>query len=390
MRRVFVPLLALLICGAAAPDQGGTLAERYERARATLEQERQNELEMRATRDQLAEEAETLQQRLITNAARVQELEAASIATAEEIAVLTAREAERSVQFDQDREAVGQLLAVIQRLDADEPPALVVRSDDSLAAARGAMMLGTLLPPVYERAAVLGRQLRELVDTRRDLEAKNQQAREEAVALNAARGELASLLEQKRSETAIANTRLGEIVALTEEAAQETSDLRTLLDRIAGLRAQAGPEEGMVVVGPNGGNAGLARGSLLPPVVGTSFAGDSAGPGRTPGTVGALGLWFDAAGSAQAVAPADSEVIFAGAYQKFGQVLILELAGGYHLLLSGFDRIDVQIGDLVLAGEPVGALPEGGAAQLYMELRRNNLTVDPAPWMSAELRKASR
>lgn len=390
MKRLLVPLFAFLVFVAAAPDQGGTLAERYERARATLEEERQNEIEMRATRDQLAGEAETLQQRLVANAARVQELEAASADTAAEIAELVAREMELSARFDQDREAVGQLLAVLQRLDADEPPALVVHSDDSLAAARGAMMLGTLLPPVYERAAILGRQLRELAQTRRDLEAKNQQAREEAAELTEARGELAALLDRKRAETAAAESRLQEIASLTEEAARQTGDLRSLLDRIAELRAQGGPDEGMVVIGPDGAGTGLERGSLIRPVVGSAVAGDSAGPGRTPGTVGALGLWFEAAGGAQAVAPADSEVIFAGAYQKFGQVLILELTGGYHLLLSGFDRIDVQIGDLVLAGEPVGVLPGGEAAQLYMELRRNNQTIDPAPWMSAELRKASR
>jgi septal ring factor EnvC (AmiA/AmiB activator) len=65
------------------------------------------------------------------------------------------------------------------------------------------------------------------------------------------------------------------------------------------------------------------------------------------------------------------------------------MAGGYHLLMAGFSRIDVRIGDLVLAGEPVGILPEGTASQLYVELRRDNRTIDPAPWMSAELRKAS-
>jgi len=69
--------------------------------------------------------------------------------------------------------------------------------------------------------------------------------------------------------------------------------------------------------------------------------------------------------------------------------LILEILGGYHLTLAGLGRIDVHIGDLVLAGEPVGVLPNGNAARLYMELRRNGQTVDLAPWMSAELRKAN-
>ena len=390
MMRFVAPLVALVLLSAAAPDQGGTLAERYEGARATLERERANEAQIRETRDQLAGEAQTLQQRLISNAERVQELEAAYGATAEEIAVLTEREKELSAQFDEDRAVVGHLLAVIQRLDADEPPALVLRSDDSLAAARGTMMLGAMLPPVYEQAAMLGRQLRSLGEARSALETKNLQAREEALALNAAREELGALLAERRQQASIAQARFVEITAITEEAARQTNDLKSLLDRIALLRTQSGPEGGMTVVAADGSSGVLRRGSLVRPVIGAAVSGDPAGPGRTPGIAGPQGMWFQANGQAQAVAPADSEVIFAGAYQNFGQVLILEMAGGYHLLLAGFGRIDVQIGDLVLAGEPVGVLPQGEAAQLYLELRRNSQTMDPAPWMSAEFRKASR
>ena len=390
MMRLAAPLMALLLLGAAAPDQEGTLTERYERARATLERERATEAQIRETRDQLAGEAQSLQERLIANAERVQELELSYRTTADEIVVLTERETELSAQFENDRAVVGHLLAVIQRLDADEPPALILRSDDSLAAARGTMMLGAMLPPVYEQAAALGRQLRSLNEARSALEAKNLQASMEAQALVAAREELGVLLAERRREASIAQEKFVEITAITEEAARQTNDLKSLLERIAVLRAQNGQENGMTVVTADGSSGTLRRGSLIRPVIGTAVSGDPAGPGRTPGTAGPQGLWFQAKGEAQAIAPADSEVVFAGGYQNFGQVLILELAGGYHLLLAGFGRIDVRIGDLVLAGEPVGVLPEGEAAQLYLELRRNSQTMDPAPWMSAEFREASR
>ena len=385
MMRFVIPVFAFLIFSAASPDQGGTLDERYERARTTLEQERAVEEQLRETRDQLEAEAQTLQERLVADAQRVQELEVAFNATSEEIVLLVSREVELAVQFDEDRETVGHLLAVIQRLNADEAPALVVRSNDLLAAARGAMMLGAMLPPVYEQVAVLGRQLRALNETRAALETKNQQAREEALALDAARGELSALLARRRQQADLTETKLVEISAITEAVARQTSDLKSLLDRIALLRTQNGLDSRMTVVTPAGDSKGLQRGSLIQPVVGTAVSGDSAGLGRTPGTIGPQGLWFEANGAAQAVTPTDSEVVFAGAYQNFGQVLILEMAGGYHLLLAGFGRIDVQIGDLVLAGEPVGVLPDGEVAWLYLELRHNNQTMDPAPWMSAEL-----
>ena len=351
MKRAAAAAVCLVMLAAAAPgqapDAGGTLAERYERARAMLEEQRAEEMATRETRDRLAGEAQSLRERLVANAARVQQLEAAYAATSSQIDELRAHESALAAAFERDRARVARLLAVIQRLDADAPPALVVRSDDSLAAARGAMLLGSMLPPVYEQAAALGRQLRALAAARSELQAKSAEARNEAIALNAARRELSALLARRSREASEAETRLLEIHTLTEEAARETGDLASLLERIAQLRAQAGPGQTMVVVtAQSGAGSALRLGTLIWPVAGTFQAGDPAGPGRTPGINAPQGLWFEAGGAAQAVAPADSEVVFAGDYQKFGQVLILEIAGGYHLLLAGFGRIDVGIGDL--------------------------------------------
>lgn len=403
MRRIAVCVLCLLMSAAPALSApaprgaqvapGGTLDQRYERARRALDAQRASEEEARAAHEVLAREAEALRQKLVANAARVQQLEAAFAETEEEIAGLDRKERELSASLRQDRERVGRLLAMLQRLDADQPPALALRPDDSLSAARGAMLLGSMLPPVYREATSLRQRLASLSQTRAELESKNAQARREADALSAARGELATLLASRSEAASATQEKLDQLHAITEEIARQTTDLKALIDRIASLRAEVRPREGVVVVTPKQAlapkaQAGpLKRGSLLRPVVGTAVPGDSAGPGRTPGAEG-MGLWFETAGSAQAVAPADSEVVFAGAYQKFGQVLILEMPGGYHLLLAGLDRIDVHIGDSVLAGEPVGVVPGGSTARLYLELRRNGQTVDPVPWMSAELRKA--
>src|SRR5258705_8067376 len=144
-----------------------------------------------------------------------------------------------------------------------------------------------------------------------------------------------------------------------------------------GARGEFG--KGMPGVTPkNRGSATRGRTSLRLPVWVAAIRGYPAGPGRTPGVGGPQGLWFEASGSAQAVAPGDSEVVFAGVYQNLGQVLILELVGGYHLTLAGLGRIDVHIGDLVLAGEPAGGLPDGKAGRRFTGLGRNGQTVEPA------------
>ncbi len=52
--------------------------------------------------------------------------------------------------------------------------------------------------------------------------------------------------------------------------------------------------------------------------------------------------------------------------------------GEYHSLLAGFGKIDVNIGQSVMAGEPIGSLKQrGDAAELYFELRRNGNPIDP-------------
>jgi septal ring factor EnvC (AmiA/AmiB activator) len=387
---LFISLLCAVSSAAFAASEGGSLADRYQRALRELEVNRLNENQTKAERDRLAGEAQNLQTRLIANAAKVQELEAAYESTQGELKELSAKERVLLSDLDRDRDRVAHLLAVLQRLYSDKPPALALRPDDSLAAARGTMQLGVMLPPVYEQVAELDRSLKTLTATQAALKAKADDAQREAAELTSSRAELDKLLQQRNSETVAAEAKLAGVRAVTETVAKQTQSLKTLIDRIATLRASAGSSRGMTVVSARNSNAGtLQRGSLRVPVIGSAEPGDPAGPGLTPGVNRPQGLWFSSRGLAQAVAPGDSEVVFAGSYQNLGLVLILEMLGGYHLTLAGLGRIDVHIGDLVLAGEPVGVLPGGNAARLYLELRRNGQTVDPAPWMSAELRKAN-
>jgi septal ring factor EnvC (AmiA/AmiB activator) len=377
---------------------GGSIAERYERARKALEEGRAAEDKTRGERDRIVGEAQSLQQKLIENAARVQTLEADSATIQKQLDALEVKAAALQADFTKNRATVAHLLAVLQRLNADAPPALALEPSDSLSAARGAMQLGAMLPPVYQKAADLGRQLREIVATRKALAEKRREGETTAADLKNARAQLSELLAAKGQERQVAETKLVELSDVTNAAGREASDLKSLIDRISTLRRQddSAASSGMVVVKAEANAPALARNSLLHPVVGDFKPGDPAGPGVTPG-VGTEGLWFAAGPGAQTVAPGDGEVIFAGPYQKFGQVLILEIAGGYDLLLAGLGRIDVHIGDLVLAGEPVGVLPGSSAgskaddtAALYLELRRGGQTVNPVPWMSTEIRKAKR
>ena len=91
------------------------------------------------------------------------------------------------------------------------------------------------------------------------------------------------------------------------------------------------------------------------------------------------GLTIAAAEASEVVAPFDGRVVYAGPFAAFGVVLIIRHGDGYHSVLAGLSRADVNAGDWVLAGEPAGAL---GAGSLYFELRRDGRPVDPQPWLA--------
>lgn len=101
------------------------------------------------------------------------------------------------------------------------------------------------------------------------------------------------------------------------------------------------------------------------------------------------GLLLETRPGAQVVATFDGRVVYAGLFRRYGLILILEHGGRYHSLLAGLGRIDVVLGQWVVAGEPVGLManPSEGKPALYLELRHNGQPIDPTPWFATQLSK---
>jgi septal ring factor EnvC (AmiA/AmiB activator) len=81
-------------------------------------------------------------------------------------------------------------------------------------------------------------------------------------------------------------------------------------------------------------------------------------------------------------------VAFAAPFRSFGLLMIVDCGGGTHFVLSGLFRIDAEVGQTLQPGEPVGIMPSWdprtpGSSKplLYVELRRNGVPVNPAPFL---------
>ena len=97
--------------------------------------------------------------------------------------------------------------------------------------------------------------------------------------------------------------------------------------------------------------------------------------------VSSKGILIKTRNQAQVISPFDGSVIFAGPFRGYGNLIIIEHGKGYLTLLAGLDSIDCELGQMLLAGEPVGLMPDSDNAKLYVELRKDNLPINPMAWM---------
>jgi septal ring factor EnvC (AmiA/AmiB activator) len=121
------------------------------------------------------------------------------------------------------------------------------------------------------------------------------------------------------------------------------------------------------------------------------------------------GIVLETRSNAQVTSPCDGWIVYAGEFRSYGQLLIINAGGGYHVLVAGLSQIDVQPGQFVLTAEPVGTMSGAakaapgmieGAAQvstqdgaqssspvLYVEFRKDGQPIDPDPWWVAGQQK---
>ena len=122
-----------------------------------------------------------------------------------------------------------------------------------------------------------------------------------------------------------------------------------------------------------------AKGKLPLPARGSIVA--TFGEEKNKGVVN-KGIIIKTRNMAQVISPFDGSVIFAGPFRGYGNMIIIEHGEGYLTLLAGLEDIDCELGQMLLAGEPIGQMPDSKEAKLYVELRKNNQPIDPLNWYS--------
>ena len=79
------------------------------------------------------------------------------------------------------------------------------------------------------------------------------------------------------------------------------------------------------------------------------------------------------------ISPKNSLVVYADFFRGYGNMVILDLGNGYHLILSGLSNIFCKTGDWLEKGMILGDINNSNN-NLYMEFRLKGKTISPSQW----------
>ncbi|MGA7939978.1 MAG: peptidoglycan DD-metalloendopeptidase family protein, partial [Bradyrhizobium sp.] len=322
------------------------------------------------------------------------------------------REKQIRSSLDSRRSEVVEVLAALQRAGRRTPPALLVRPEDALQSLRTAILLGSVVPELRARAEALAKDLGELVALRKAIGSERDRLAADRDKLGDDQTRLAALVDERQRKQSGVEKDLEAESARAIVLSKQVDSLQGLISKMeqdvksAAKAAAAASQQGtpsMADGKPNLG--GLKNPSRLSPAIAFASAkGLFALPvngvklrefGGSDGSGGVeKGISLATRAGAQVTTPCDGWVVYAGPFRSYGQLLILNAGGGYHVLIAGMGRISVNIGQFVLTGEPVATM--GATSQvasilaanasqpvLYIEFRKDGTPIDPGPWWAA-------
>lgn len=402
---------------AISPDAIKQREQELETARASKKSAEEAQAKLKAEITSLGQDRTQLNQQLIDTAANVSTVETKIDEAEARLKALNGREQATRASLDSRRADIVEVLAALQRAGRRTPPALLVRPEDALQSLRTAILLGAVVPELRNRAEKIAGELGELVALRKSIAAERDQLASDRDRVRNDQTRLTALIDERQRQQSARekdlDTENSRAIALSKQvgdlqgliakmeqdlqsaakAAEKAAEAAKQAEAKAAANAAANVKPGPAVFKDRSRTTpailfASARGLLPLPVNGNKIRdfGGSDGVGGVQ-----KGISLATRPGSQVTTPCDGWVVYAGPFRSYGQLLILNAGGGYHVLIAGMERISVNIGQFVLTGEPVATM--GSTSQvasilatnasqpvLYVEFRKDGTPIDPGPW----------
>lgn len=312
--------------------------------------------------------------------------------------------------FTEEDDNLIKILSALQNLALKPTEALFVQPLTPVEIIRSAMLLRETVPFLEENAERIRKELKEIAHKKELVEIQYDQISKQKLILEQEHSRMNALVQRKSKIRNAVEIKSEQAKRNMDKLASQAQDLRDLLaklekqrlakqkkaeeerrKKLAEQQAQSQSEKnlaekqtvdliksGSAFINDTGESFAKAKGKIPLPARGSIVT--AYGEQKVKG-VSSKGIIIKTRKQAQVIAPFDGTVIFSGPFRGYGNLIIIEHGGGYLSLLAGLNNPDVEVGQMLLAGEPVGQMPDDSDAKLYVEIRKNNQPVDPMAWM---------
>lgn len=380
---LFSAVLAPFALAQAPTRQDEARALREANRQRAIARERAAQFEEQAAAARSA--AERAAAREAAAAAEVQAAEADLTAAQTRIRLIEELRREQRARLASRQGSIIQLTAALQTL-ARRPPALALVQRGSVRdLVHIRSLFSSTLPIVRERTAELRAEVARGANLRLQADRAVVVLEERQSGLEERRAELATLERgARRRADALAGTAMVEtdrVMALGEEA-RDIRELIAELDRQADVRDSLADLPGPRLRPARPGSASAperqsARRSDRRPPYRLPVMGEVVeGLGEVSDAgVRSRGLTIATQPRAQVIAPTAGRVSYAGEFRGYGNIVIIDHSGGWTTLITSLGELDVEVGDVVRQGAPIGRA-EAERPTITIELRRQGRPVD--------------
>ena len=363
---------------------------------------------------QINKELKQVNQQMIKSAKMIQNREESLSKMEAELEELTANLQTAEETFLTEDENLIKTLSALQNLALKPTESLFVQPLSPVEIIRSAMLLRETVPYLEDNANKIRKDLESLKAKKKQVERQVSRIVKQKQQLEKEHEEMKALVQKKSKLRNVVEVKSEKAKKRVQALASQAQDLRDLLNKLEKERQEklrrqeeerrrlAAQEEqrrkealeaqkreqvqtadlikfNPEVISEIGDNFVKAKGKLSRPARGSII---TAYGQETAKGVSSKGIIIKTRPKAQVIAPFDGSVLFAGPFRGYGNLIIIEHGKGYTSLLAGLDSIDCDVGQMLLAGEPIGLMPEDDDAKLYMELRNKNHPINPISWFA--------
>lgn len=433
LTRKFLIALFVLMLGARPLAASAVTAKDLESLQRQVAEKNMEHKRLQAQSTQISHELTMISQKMVRRARQIQNTEEALSKMENELLHLQADLQAKEAEFASEDESLRKTLYALQNLAMKPTESLFVQPLTPVEIIRSAMLLRETVPSLAEEAAFIKKKLDEIVLKKTQVEKQVAKIATNKQTLEQEQEKMKNLVAQKaqlrgniESKTAATRDKIKQLAAQAKdikellikleneriererlEAEQREKERQQQEEQMARLRRekelleqarkereqeQAHEKESLEDQPPKDDlknynpefikdvkkNFAKAKGNLSMPARGAIVVayGQETAKGVT-----SKGISIQTRKNAQVTAPFDGSVIFAGAFRGYGKLIIIDHGQGYMSLLAGLENADCEVGQMLLAGEPIGQMPDSTEAKLYVELRKDNKPINPTSWI---------